>query len=129
MLSEEELRDLRITLIHAHDRTIANDGGSKGLPRPELLDLAINRPFIVSGTYDDPFEMAAAVAESIAHNHPFTDGNKRTASIAMSLLLLVHNYRLLNQLTERIELLRRATQREVGISEIRDYIAQYAVRI
>jgi death-on-curing protein len=129
VLSEEELRDLRITLIHAHDRTIVNDGGIKGLPRPELLDLAINRPFIVSGTYDDPFEMAAAVAESIAHNHPFTDGNKRTASIAMSLLLLVHNYRLLNQLTERIELLRRATQREVGISEIRDYIAQYAVRI
>jgi death-on-curing protein len=129
VLSEDALRDLRITLIHAHDRTIATDGGRKGLPRPELLDLAINRPFIVDGTYDDPFEIAAAIAESIAHNHPFTDGNKRTASIAMSLLLLEQNYRLLNQLEERIELLRRATQREIGVSEIREYIAQYAVRI
>ena len=129
MLSEAEFHDLRITLIHAHDRTIAIDGGSKGLSRPELLDLAIHRPFIVSGTYDDPFAIAAAIAESIAHNHPFVDGNKRTASIAMSLLLLLFNFRLLNQLKDRIELLTRAAQRQIGVTEIREYIAAYAVRI
>ncbi len=129
MLSEDDLQDFRTILIRAHDRTIAIDGGRAGFPNPNLLDLAIHRPFIVGGTYDDPFEMAAAIAESIAHNHPFSDGNKRTASIAMSLILLDSNFRLLNQLTDRIEILTRASQGQIGISELREYIVAHVVAL
>jgi len=127
--SESDLEALRIILVRAHDRTIAVDGGRNGILNPELLDLAIHRPFIIEGTYPDPFKVAAAIAESIAHNHPFVDGNKRTASIAMSLILLDSNFRLRNALTDRIALLTRATQRTVGMDEICEYIEQHAVAI
>lgn len=129
MPSEDDLHDLRTALIRAHDQTIEIDGGRIGLPRPDLLDLAIHRPFIIAGMYDNPFEIAAAIAESIAHNHPFADGNKRTASIAMSLILLDSNFRLQNQLTERIEILRRVAKSEIGTKEIIEYITQHAISI
>jgi death-on-curing protein len=129
VLSEDDLDDLRTALIHAHDRTIAIDGGRAGLSRPDLLDLAIHRPFIIAGIYDGPLEIAAAIAESIAHNHPFADGNKRTASIAISLILLDSNFRLLNQLPERIDILRRAAEGEIGAPEIVDYLRRHAIPI
>jgi death on curing protein len=129
VLSEDDLQDLRIALIRAHDRTIESDGGRIGLPRPDLLDLAIHRPFIIAGRYDNPFKIAAAIAESIAHNHPFADGNKRTASIAMSLILLDSNFRLQNQLAQRIEVLRRAAEGEIGATELIEYITQHAIPI
>ena len=57
-------------------------GGSIGLRDAGALAMCVAKPFQSFGgkeTYADVFTKAAAVLESLARNHPFIDGNKRTA--------------------------------------------------
>jgi death on curing protein len=60
-----------------HDDQIERYGGSHGVRDTGLLESALFRP--QSGYYADLIEEAAALWESLAQNHPFIDGNKRTA--------------------------------------------------
>ena len=67
-------------VIALHDVLIAELGGSFGLRDMGALESAILRPRM--GYYDGIIEEAAAMMESLAMNHPFVDGNKRTAFFA-----------------------------------------------
>ena len=64
----------------AHDRQLAEHGGGAGLRDAGALDSALARPRN-RWEYgeDDLAVLAAAYAFGIARNHPFVDGNKRTA--------------------------------------------------
>jgi len=65
--------------IKLHDRSIALAGGAPGLRDAGLLASALERAEAYAGYGEtDPFELAAVLAEGIARNHPFVDGNKRT---------------------------------------------------
>jgi len=64
-----------VLAIHADQ--IERYGGSKGVRDHGLLEAALYRP--QTGHYADLVEEAAALWESLSQNHPFTDGNKRTA--------------------------------------------------
>jgi death-on-curing protein len=64
-----------VLAIHADQ--IERYGGSQGVRDPGLLESALYRPQI--GFYADLIEEAAALWESLAQNHAFIDGNKRTA--------------------------------------------------
>jgi len=69
-------------VIFFHDKAIDLYGGSKGIRDFGALDSALNRPwqtFASEDLYPTCFEKAAAILESIILNHPFIDGNKRTA--------------------------------------------------
>lgn len=55
-------------------------GGTHAVRNGGLLDSAVARP--ESGYYTGVFEEAAALFESLSQNHPFVDGNKRTAITA-----------------------------------------------
>jgi len=97
-----------------------------------LLDQAVRRAWVSAfgkEQFKSPIEKAAAIAESIAHNSPFIDGNKRTASVAMRLLLEIYGYELRNRQEDRIELLTRTAAGEIGFEGVRDYIERYAVRV
>ena len=63
--------------IAIHDALIHELGGSLGIRDEGALASAIMRPQL--GYYDSLTEEAAALMESLANNHPFVDGNKRTA--------------------------------------------------
>ena len=63
-----------------HDVAIREFGGSTGLRDTGALASAVMRPQI--GYYDSLIEEASALLESLAMNHPFVDGNKRTAFYA-----------------------------------------------
>jgi death on curing protein len=75
-------------ILAIHDEQLAEHGGSAGLPDPGLLDSALARPLNRAG-YGEPdiAELAAVYALGIAQNHPFVDGNKRTAFVALELFL------------------------------------------
>ncbi len=60
-------------------------GGSEGVRDLGALESAVFRP--ETGYYDGPVEEAAALMESLLQNHPFIDGNKRTAFAAADLHL------------------------------------------
>jgi death-on-curing protein len=72
-----------ITLIHDH--IIDESGGSKGFHDIKLVESALARPAqsaFGEDAYTSLFEKAAALLDSIANNHGFRDGNKRTAMAA-----------------------------------------------
>jgi death-on-curing protein len=73
-----------------HDILIERFGGAKGIRDKGILESAISRPFQTfdaKDLYPDPVDKAAAIFESIVSNHPFVDGNKRTAYVLMRLIL------------------------------------------
>lgn len=67
-------------------------GGTHGLRDAGALESALFRP--QSGYYDDLIAEAAALFESLAMNHPFVDGNKRTAFACVDVFLRVNGLRL-----------------------------------
>jgi death-on-curing protein len=64
-------------VLAIHSDQIDRYGGAAGVRDPGLLEAALFRP--QTGYYADIIEEAAALWESLAQNHPFIDGNKRTA--------------------------------------------------
>jgi death-on-curing protein len=77
-------------ILLLHEFSILDYGGTKEIRDHNLLLSAINRPFQTfdgKELYPGPFEKAAALGESLIINHPFVDGNKRTAFLAMIALL------------------------------------------
>ncbi len=64
-------------------------GGAQGLRDAGQLEAALFRP--QSGYYEDIIAEATALWESLSQNHPFVDGNKRTAFAAMFTFLAINN--------------------------------------
>ena len=86
---------LNTELIAAiHLRQLAEHGGKAGLCYAGLLNSALQRPTNKTD-YGAPnmAELAAAYAYGIARNHPFIDGNKRTALVASFTFLYLNGYR------------------------------------
>lgn len=79
------------TGLAAHDRQLAEHGGPPGLRSPGGLKSALARArnLAAYGNPDAP-ALAAAYAAGIARNHPFVDGNRRTAWIAARLFLRIN---------------------------------------
>lgn len=68
-----------------HDRQLSEHGGGTGVRDAALLDSALARPQQLFAYGDPPPDLAAlaaSLAYGIARNHPFVDGNKRTAAVA-----------------------------------------------
>lgn len=83
----------RAVLIAAHDEQLAEHGGAAGFRDEALFDSALARPLNLAA-YESPdaCALAASYAVALAKNHPFIDGNKRTAFIAMEMFLLLNGF-------------------------------------
>jgi death-on-curing protein len=79
--------------IAAHAEQIAEHGGNEGIRDQGLLDSAMARAVNLAG-YGKPdvADLAAAYAFGIARNHPFVDGNKRTAAVVSETFLMLNGY-------------------------------------
>ena len=85
----------RSVILAAHDEQLAEHGGSPGLRDAGLFDSALARPLNRAAYGEaDAAELAAAYAYGLATNHPFVDGNKRVAFIALELFLALNGHRL-----------------------------------
>jgi death-on-curing protein len=85
----------RDEVLSLHETAIDEHGGSHGLRDPGLLESAIAMPaqaFAGQFAHLFPFEMAAAYAFHIAKNHPFVDGNKRTAFACANVFLRLNGW-------------------------------------
>ena len=86
--------DAKVALA-VHDRQLAEHGGGQGVRDPALLESALARPMNRWGYgEDDRCALAAAYAYGIARNHPFVDGNKRTAWVFARLFLALNGVEL-----------------------------------
>ena len=86
----------RALILAIHDEQIAEHGGAAGLRDAGLLESALARPQSLAndGEPDIP-ALAAIYAIAIARNHPYIDGNKRTAYVAMELFLSKNGFDLM----------------------------------
>lgn len=78
-------------VLAVHEEQLAEHGGAQGIRDEGLLQSALARPRHLA-SYDEPdvFDLSAAYGFGIARNHPFVDGNKRTAFVAVELFLLLN---------------------------------------
>ncbi len=91
------MRWLDVNLIIAiHKRQIAEHGGSDGIRDTGLLESALARPPNIAANEPDAdiAQLAAAYGFGIAKNHPFVDGNKRTALVATRTFLLLNGFQI-----------------------------------
>src|SRR2546423_7247287 len=79
-------------VLAIHDDQLERYGGSAGVRDHGLLEAALYRP--QTGHYAGLIEEAAALWESLAQNHPFIDGNKRTAFGVTYTFLAINGARL-----------------------------------
>lgn len=96
-------------ILFIHARLIDTTGGEHGVRDLGLLESAVARPqatFDGADLYPDLWQKTAALMESLAQNHPFVDGNKRTAITAAGLFLLQNGRRLqtTNEILEQFTL-------------------------
>ena len=87
---------LDIAVIYAvHDEQLAEHGGLAGVRDAGLLESALAKPQnLAAYGHPDVIALAASYGFGIARNHPFIDGNKRTAFVAVELFLDLNGYEL-----------------------------------
>ena len=77
-----------------HDRQLAQHGGSSGVRDGGMLDSALARPQQLHAYGNPPpdlADLAASLAFGLARNHPFVDGNKRTAHVCYYVFLALND--------------------------------------
>ena len=86
----------RVALELLHDESLAEHGGLPGLRDEGLLESVLARPQHLAH-YEEPdlFALAAAYGIGLAKNHPFVDGDKRVAFLAVGLFLALNGRRLM----------------------------------
>ena len=82
-------------ILAVHEEQLAEHGGAAGVRDAGLLESAMARPRNLA-QYGEPdaADLAASCAFGLARNHPFVDGNKRSAFVAAELFLALNGSRL-----------------------------------
>jgi death-on-curing protein len=114
----------KAVILAVHDEQLAEHGGGEGVRDEGLLDSALARPPNRS-TYDqkaDLAALAAAYAFGIARNHPFIDGNKRTAYVAMELFLSLNGLELTASDHDAVLTMIKLAAGEIGEDELAIWI-------
>jgi len=83
-------------VVAIHEAQLAEHGGAEGIRDENGLASALARPqnVFAHGYEQDAASLAASYAFGISRNHPFVDGNKRTAFVVMELFLELNGWRL-----------------------------------
>lgn len=105
-----------------HDRQLAEHGGGTGVRDLGMLESALGRP-VNQWHYgeDDPAVLAAAYAFGIARNHPFIDGNKRTAWVVARLYLAINGHTLAFESADAIETVLALAAGDLPEDELADW--------
>ena len=116
-------------VLFIHSRLIDETGGSHGVRDLGLLQSAVSRPKATFGSenlYPDICHKAAALMESIIKNHPFIDGNKRTAITSAGIFLQKNGY-LLETTQNELELfIIKVATGKVSFENIVEWFKKYS---
>lgn len=115
--------------LAVHDRQLAEHGGGSGVRDSALLESALARP-LNRWAYgdDDRCALAAAYAFGLARNHPFVDGNKRTAWVLARLFLALNEVRIAFEPEHAIDVMLRLAAGELSEEEMADWFRQRVSR-
>ena len=112
--------------LAAHAEQLAEHGGGDGIRDAGMLDSAMARPQNLAQYGDsDAAALAAAYAFGIARNHPFADGNKRTAAVVSETFLMLNGYALGATDAELVVAFVALAAGELGEDELADWFRQH----
>lgn len=114
----------RRAVLLLHDESLAMFGGASGLRDEGLLDSALARAQnrLAYSPTADCAELAAAYAHGLAQNHPFLDGNKRTAFMALGLFLAINGERLIAPQIDAIAVMLGVAAGEISEKDLAAWI-------
>ncbi|QXX75993.1 type II toxin-antitoxin system death-on-curing family toxin [Methylovirgula sp. HY1] len=121
----------RDIILAIHEEQLAQHGGRVGIRDEGLLESALTRP-VNRAAYDpatDIATFAAAYAFGLAKNHPFLDGNKRSAYVAMELFLLDNGFALLSSDEDSLLTTLKLAAGEMGEEEYAAWIRDKIVGV
>ena len=120
----------RELLLAVHDEQIAEHGGAVGIRDIGLLESAIARPRSHADyAAPDLAELAALYALAIARNHPFIDGNKRTAFVALETFLALNGLELTASDAEATVMMLDMAAGAVGDAAFIEWVRRSAVEL
>jgi death-on-curing protein len=113
-------------VLGLHAVLLQRYGGAPGVRDPGALEAALFRP--QTGYYEDIVMEAAALLESLAINHPFVDGNKRTAFAAADVFLRINGWRLQRSPMQiYVEMIAMFETRTFDIAHLEPWLRGFAV--
>ena len=117
----------RNVLLAVHDGQLAEHGGQTGVRDMGLFESALARAQQVT-SYGEPdaATLAAAYGYGISRNHPFLDGNKRTAFVAVELFLLLNGYSLTASDVDSVLIMLDVAAGHISETECAAWITKYA---
>ena len=117
-------------LLLLHEESLATFGGAAGLRDAGSLDSALHRPQHLHGFggVSDIASLAAAYAYGIARNHPFVDGNKRAAFLAIGVFLAANGRRLTASPVEAVAAMNALATGDLDEPTLAAWIRRYAKR-
>jgi death on curing protein len=115
-------------LLAVHDEQLAEHGGAAGVRDRGLFDSAMARAQNLAHYGEPDFaELAAAYGFGLARNHPFIDGNKRTAFVAVELFLVCNGHALRASDPECVLTMLAVAAGELDETQFAAWIRQHAV--
>ena len=123
----EYLTVAEVLLLHA--RLIQRTGGSGRVLDVGRLESALARPQATFGgeeLYPDLWAKAAALMHSLISNHPFVDGNKRTALTATGIFLELNGWMLIASNEQALDFVRSAVSEKLGVEEIAAWLQAHS---
>jgi death-on-curing protein len=118
-----------LEVLEAHERILQQSGGELGVLNLGALESALAQPRMTFGgqdLYPTIVEKAAALGFSLIQNHPFVDGNKRTAHAAMETFLVLNGYQIAATVEEQEDIILKVaagkSSREVFTEWLRQHL-------
>ncbi|OMH39950.1 hypothetical protein BLW93_07875 [Desulfurobacterium indicum] len=118
--------------LHVHKKSIKNFGGRDGIRNKGLLISSIYTPCQTFGDfepYSNDLEKISKILELIIKNHPFFDGNKRTAYLLTRILLRYIGFDIEATEDEKFNFLIKIAKNEITFSEIKNWIEKHIIRV
>ena len=118
-------------VLRIHSDQIERYGGDPGVRDLGLLQSAIAMPAAGFGgrfLHADLFEMAAAYLFHIVRNHPFVDGNKRTAVVCAFVFLALNDIEIEATEDELVEMVLAAAEGRIGKDAVTEFLRAHAQR-
>lgn len=116
-------------VLFLYDQIIQKSGGKQGIRSPELLFSAVERPkttFAGKDLYPDIYSKASALVHSLILNHPFVDGNKRTALACLFRFLEINGVQLKVNFEQLISFALDIENKKTSFKEIIFWLKKYS---
>ena len=119
-------------ILYFHNQLIQTYGGSFGIRDEDLLDSALKQ---AKATYEGKFlhnniyKIAAAYGFHLCNNHPFVDGNKRIALVAMDIFLQRNGFEIIASEKETYTLIMALSTGELTKKELSEWLEDNTLQV